>query len=257
MTDTQPPEQSQEPAIPGDTLRETLYTASFGRGASWIGEGWEYFKANPGIWIGMVVLSFVLTMIASVLPIIGFFAGILMLYFMAGMMKFCDNIHHQNNPQFGDLFVGFSERAVPLLLTGILYLVGTMVIAIIVVIVMVIFGGAGAIFGSGGSDEALAAAMGIGLLLAVLFGMLFALPLIMAIWFAPALIMLHNLDAVEAMKQSFMGCLQNILPFLLFGIVFFVLFILGSIPLLLGLLIVMPMMYAATYAAYREIYLEP
>lgn len=257
MTDEQAAEQSQEPASAENALREQLYTASFGRGASWVGEGWEYFKAAPGLWIGMVVLSFVLTMVASVLPIIGFFAGILMLYFMAGMMKLCDNIHHQTNPQFGDLFAGFSERAVPLLLTGILYLVGTMVIGVIVVIVMVIFGGAGAIFGSGGSDEVLAAAMGVGLLLALLFGMLFALPLIMAIWFAPALIMLNNLDAVEAMKQSFMGCLQNILPFLLFGIVFFVLFILGSIPLLLGLLIVMPMMYAATYAAYREIYLEP
>jgi uncharacterized membrane protein len=77
----------------------------------------------------------------------------------------------------------------------------------------------------------------------------------MAVWFAPALVAISNMSPIDALAASFKGCLKNILPFLLYGIVFLVLFILGSIPLGLGLLVVLPLVFTSTYAAYRDIFL--
>jgi uncharacterized membrane protein len=76
----------------------------------------------------------------------------------------------------------------------------------------------------------------------------------MAYWFAPALVAIDGLSALAAMKLSFIGCIRNVLPFLLYGIVMFVLTILASIPLLLGLLVLLPVMIASMYTAYRDIY---
>ena len=59
------------------------------------------------------------------------------------------------------------------------------------------------------------------------------------------------------MKGSFSGCLKNMLPFLLYGVVLFVLSILASLPLLLGWLVLGPVFGASIYTSYRDIYLKP
>ena len=47
---------------------------------------------------------------------------------------------------------------------------------------------------------------------------------------------------------------MNILPFLIYGLVAMVLVILGSLPLMLGLLVVVPLLTIAIYTAYRDIF---
>jgi uncharacterized membrane protein len=81
-------------------------------------------------------------------------------------------------------------------------------------------------------------------------------PLLMFYWFAPALVMMHNAPPVEAMKASFTGCLRNIMPFLLYGLVMCVLGFFAAIPFGLGLLVWFPLAIASTYAAYRDIYTD-
>jgi len=49
---------------------------------------------------------------------------------------------------------------------------------------------------------------------------------------------------------------RNIWPFLIYGIVFLLLFIVATIPLGLGLLVVSPMIWASIYSGYRDIYLS-
>ena len=93
-------------------------------------------------------------------------------------------------------------------------------------------------------------------LLAILIAMLLIIPVLMAFYFAPALILFHDLDVVSALKRSFTGCLRNILPFLLFGIAMFFLSILAMIPLMLGFLVLSPIAMITIYVAYREIFLE-
>ena len=103
------------------------------------------------------------------------------------------------------------------------------------------------------SPEA-AMALGGTFLVALLLILALMLPLIMAIWFAPPLVVFHELGAVESMKASFLGCLRNMLPFLLYGVVLLVAAIIASIPFMLGWLILGPVMAASIYTAYRDIY---
>ena len=56
-------------------------------------------------------------------------------------------------------------------------------------------------------------------------------PLLMAIWFAPALVMLHDFKPVDALRVELPGCLRNIPAFLIYGVVGLVLAIVATIPL--------------------------
>jgi len=80
------------------------------------------------------------------------------------------------------------------------------------------------------------------------------IPIVMAVWFAAPLVMFHERGALDAMKESFAGCLKNIVPFLVYGVIFLLLAIVASIPLALGWLVLGPVAAASIYTAYRDIY---
>ena len=88
-----------------------------------------------------------------------------------------------------------------------------------------------------------------GLVLSILVMMALMIPVAMAIWLAPALVVLSDRGAVEAMKESFAGCLKNIVPFLLYGVVLFVASIVAAIPLFLGWLVLGPVFAGSIYAS--------
>jgi uncharacterized membrane protein len=79
-------------------------------------------------------------------------------------------------------------------------------------------------------------------------------PLVMALWFAPALVVFNDQGAVEAMKGSFVGCLRNMLPFLVYGIIAVPLAFLATLPMMLGWLVFAPVIAASIYVGYRDIY---
>jgi len=58
------------------------------------------------------------------------------------------------------------------------------------------------------------------------------------------------------MKSSFQGCLRNMLPFLIYGILGFLLAIVAVIPLGLGLLVLGPVMWGTMYVGYRDIFVR-
>ena len=97
-------------------------------------------------------------------------------------------------------------------------------------------------------------AIGMSVLLAMLVVMALAVPLYMALWFAPALIVLNKLKPVDAMKASFFGCLKNVVPFLVYGVIMMVLCMIAAIPMGLGFLILGPVGIASIYAGYRDIF---
>jgi uncharacterized membrane protein len=108
-----------------------------------------------------------------------------------------------------------------------------------------------------GNDRQAMAAMGITMVLAMLVLFALLLPAVMAIWLAAPLVVFHDHGAVEAMKGSFAGCLKNILPFLVYSIVMFVLAVVATLPLALGWLALGPVFAASVYTSYRDIYLKP
>ena len=56
------------------------------------------------------------------------------------------------------------------------------------------------------------------------------------------------------MKVSFFGCLKNIVPFLLYGVVMMVLCVVAAIPVMLGYLVLGPVIIASIYTGYRDIF---
>ena len=81
-----------------------------------------------------------------------------------------------------------------------------------------------------------------------------SLPLYMATWFAPALIVLHGLAPVAALKASFYACLRNWIPFLIYSVVLLVACLIAVIPAFLGFLVLIPVLIASVYTAYRDIF---
>ena len=82
------------------------------------------------------------------------------------------------------------------------------------------------------------------------------LPLYMAMWFAPSLIVFHGQGPGEAMKYSFVACLKNIVPFFLYSVIFFLLSFVASLPAFLGWLVLAPVMAASLYTGYRDIFFD-
>ena len=224
-----------------------------GRGWDWIVSGWELFKKQPGMWIGIVVVAMILFFVMALIPFIGSLASMVLgPVFAGGVMLGCKALDEGGELEFGHLFAGFREKFGPLAAVGAIYLVAVVVIALVVGLVT----GAGMFALMAGGDPGAGATAGamMGLLLAVLLMLALLLPVFMAMWFAPALVILQDRGAVDAMKESFAGALKNIVPFLLYGVVLFIASIVAAIPLGLGYLVLLPVAAGSVYASYRDIY---
>jgi len=224
------------------------------RGWNWIADGWTLFKAAPGLWIGIIVVFVVILFAMALVPFAGMFAQyLLMPVFMAGIVLGCRAIDAGESLEFNHLFAGFQTKFGTLAAVGALYLAGFVVIMVVVMLITGV--GVFALMAGGGQDVATSGAL-LGVLLAVLIAIALSVPLLMAVWFAPPLVVFHDLGAVEAMKASFTGCLRNVLPFLVYGLVGMLLAIIATIPLMLGWLALGPVFAASVYTGYRDIYLR-
>ncbi|WP_296805968.1 BPSS1780 family membrane protein [Thiocapsa sp.] len=229
-----------------------------GHGWLWITEAWQLFKAQPGAWIGAVVLFYIILILVSIVPLAGSLAvTILTPMLSAGLVIGAHRQYREGRFAVSHLFAGVSESPGPLALVGVVYL--------LLALAIVIVAGAlfAAVFASMGSavdlstmdpndiDIVFSNPM---ILLPVLVAMLLGIPLAMAMFFAPSLVALDQVPVFKAFGLSLSGCLKNILPFLIYGLVAMVLVILGSLPLMLGLLVVVPVLTIAIYTAYRDIF---
>lgn len=230
-------------------------TVPAARGWTWIADAWTLFKAAPGTWIGIIVVFLVIVLALMLVPFLGAVGQyLLMPVFVGGIVVGCRAIDLGGALEFNHLFEGFKTRFGTLVAVGALYLVGF--VAVLLVVMVLTGASVFALFmtGGGAHDVATAGAV-LTLLLAVLIAVALSIPLLMAVWFAPPLVVFHDLGAVEAMKASFSGCLRNMLPFLVYGVAGFFLAILASIPLMLGWLALGPVLVATVYTSYRDIYL--
>lgn len=236
---------------PGGTLELDGPSLPAGAGVDWIKGGWALFRQAPGAWIGLLVVWFVVLVVLSVVPLVNLVANLLMPVFIGGIMLGCKALDDGEPFTVGHLFAGFSRNAGSLVLIGLLYLVA-------IVIVTVFAGGsmAAMMAAGGGFNPHSMPHVGAGFLLVVLLAVAVTVPLAMAVWFAPALVVLHDVPPWAAMKASFFASLRNWLPFLVYGLCYLALAILAIIPLGLGFLILGPVMMASIYVAYKDMFLR-
>ena len=224
-----------------------------GRGWGWITDGFQYFKRSWGAWIlGMLVG--LLVVLLNIIPVIGQVIYMLVFYVIVGGVMMGCHAQSRGEPfKVSYLFAAF-KKPTKLILWSVLMAVVT------IVLMGLAFGSSFVGMMTMSPDDAAGAAEVMGdpsvFLIKFLVIMLIFIPLSMAIWFAPALIAINDLSIGSALKMSFSGCLKNILPFLVFGLIGMVLYIVAAIPLGLGLFVFFPTFTAASYVAYRDIFTE-
>jgi uncharacterized membrane protein len=222
-----------------------------GRAVEWIKQGWAYFLMNPGVWIGITAVLLVVGVVLGIAPVVGQLALTLLTPVLgAGLLLGCQSLRDGGELRFDHLFAGFRQNTGGLIMVGVYYLIG---VVVIMLATFLVGGGAamtGAITGNGiGAGIALG-----GLLLALLIMLVLMVPLIMAIWFAPALVVFHGTEPVTAMKASFAASMKNVLPILVYSILMLVLGLVASLPIFLGWLVLVPVLIGAHYTSYLDIF---
>lgn len=223
-------------------------------GWRWIAEGWRIFRLQPGTWIGVSVVFLFLYTLASLVPFVGSLAvtvGTPAAF--AGLLLGCRDLEAGGRLSLAHLGAGFRGNVGPLFALGALYLAAVVVVLFVVLLLAgVTFG---LLFAAGVEPDGAMAALLIALV--ALTGAGLSMPVVMAFWMATPLILFHGLGPVPAIRASFIGCLRNSLPFLLYGCVTLLLMIPATLPFLLGWLVLMPVLYGSYYASYRDIFTTP
>ena len=228
----------------------TVKTVPVNSAWTWITKGFQLFKANPAMWIILLVIYLAIMIPLSMLPIIGSVLSTLLApVFAAGMMWGCQALTRNQDLEINHLFEGFKHNTSQLVAVGGIYMVSLLLVAVIAVLTLDKATVELLVQGKDVSTEQADA-----MLLPILMTFLLLLPVLMAYWFAPVLAGLHNLTAVEAMKLSFNACLKNLLPFFLYGFIFMLLLIVAIIPFGLGLVVVVPMMMTSLYTSYADVF---
>jgi uncharacterized membrane protein len=236
-------------AVPDGSYVEGGRAVDSGRGWGWLRDGWSLFRRHAGMWIVLGIVFFLILIAIALVPILGTFALILLSpVFVAGLMVGCQTVARGGDLELAHLFAGFRRNTGQLMLIGVIGFVLTVVAMIPMTLVM----GIGAFIGVASTPTL--AGFGAGMLLALLLSLALFIPINMAMWFASALVMLQDQSAPRAIGQSFRGCLKNLVPFLVYGVILFVLAMLAAIPFGLGWLALAPVVLCSIYTAYRDIF---
>jgi uncharacterized membrane protein len=227
-----------------------------GRGWQWITSAFQLFRKNPLIWVVLNMAMMLIGLALSLLPVMGAYVLYLLTpVFLGGIMTAAKDLESGQDIEIAHLFRGFRHNAAHLVTVGGVYLVGQVVIS-------------GAMLTVGGPEFQEAVRAGIGaldasaltpeaarrVLQAMLVGTVLFVPLAMAVWFAPALVILDDQPGFQALRTSLLACLRNVLPLLLYSVVSSVLLLFAVIPFGLGLILWIPVMLLTTYTSYRDVF---
>lgn len=226
------------------------------QGWQWIVTGFYIFRQIPLVWILLCTTLLLIAVTLSLIPMAGqFIFTLLSPVFLAGLMIGCRALEQGEKLEVAHLLAGFRNTPGPLITIGGIYLVGQVLILGLFMLV----GGDVLmdllIDGKRVDENELKSVSG-NMLSASLVGLTLSVPLMMATWFAPLLVIFNGMAAVDAMRLSFVACLKNIIAFQIYGITLVALVILATMPYGLGLFILIPTLFASIYASYRDIFVD-
>jgi len=226
-----------------------------GQGWEWIKQGYALFMKAPLLWIVLLLICVIAAVAMSSVPVVGEpLVSLLMPVVLVGLMAGCRALLHGEELELAHLFSGFQQHTAQLVTLGGISLVGQFLIFGL----MMLVGGA-ALVGILMSaqpdvdpDVLMQAVTGAGF--AVVLGITLFSVLVMAMQFAPLLVFFNNETPLSAMKLSLRAFLNNVGPMLVYGMTFIFLAILASIPMMLGWLILLPLVFTSLYACYCDIF---
>jgi hypothetical protein len=230
-------------------------TVASGRGIEWWSEAWALFVKAAGMWIVLAIILILIMVLINFIPVLGQIAvAVLIPVFVGSWMIAARKVEHDGELQLADLFTAIhGDKVTPLLILGALLLAFGVAIALVAGLL-----GAGAIVGvaSGGADRSVGAALAAlsAGLLALSAMLLISVVASMALWFAPALVVFRGTKPLDALRISFATSLKNVVPFLLWGLIYIVASIVASIPFGLGWIVLIPVTMLTAYVSYRDVF---
>jgi len=226
-----------------------------GRGVTWWTDAWALFTKNAAIWIVLGLILFIILVVLAFIPIVGQLASALLLPVFAGSwMLAARKLESGGTLEAVDLFSAFkSDKVTPLIVVGALFL--AMMVVVLLVMSVLGFGGAMGMMAGGamGSGKGMMAGMGVGML-GMLIGLVLFMLVTMALWFAPPLVVLRGVAPLDSMRLSFAASMKNIVPFLLWGLIYLIASIVATIPFGLGWLVLGPVLMLTMYVSYKDVF---
>jgi hypothetical protein len=226
------------------------------QGFQWVVAGFRLYRKNPLLLSAAFGLLFGVVMALGLIPVVGgslseLASPLMVAGFLAGY-RALDEGRELELPNF---LAGVQGPAIPLMVVGAVQLLGTLLIGKIML-------------GMGFDPQAMMAAAQGGkaspaemqamlnqAMPAVLTGMALFTPLIMATWFAPALILFGGARPATALGVSLKAVAKNWAAMLVNGFTLgLLLFLAALVPMLLGLLVAMPVLFGSLYASYQAIF---
>lgn len=237
--------------------RLTVSRPPMAAGLVWLKQGWQLVKAWIVPWMGMTAAAFLALYGIGLLPKLGgLIVEVLSPFMVAGFMSASRAAERGEPVTFLHLGAGFDKsRVQALLVIGALYAGCGLLIGL----AMQKLGGHSlqdlmrlAQDPAALSPEATKLALDRSLP-AVLLGLVLYTPLLMATWFAPALILYRDFSPLNALWWSLWTCFVNWRPILYYSLI---MGLIGAVAMLipfgLGLLVFLPWAMTSTYIAYTQ-----
>jgi len=225
-------------------------------GFQWVAAGFRLYRKTPLLLSAAFGVLFGLVMALGLIPVVGGSLSELASPLMvAGFMAAYRVLDGGSELELPHFLASVRGPAIPLMAVGAVQLLGTLLIGKIML-------GMGfdpqAVMAATQGGKASPAEMQVILnqaMPAVLTGLLLFTPLIMATWFAPALILFGGARPATALGVSLRAVAKNWAAMLMNGLTLgLLLFLAALVPMLLGLLIAMPILFGSLYASYQAIF---
>jgi len=247
---------------PHQTSAPVIEQTSAGSGLRWWSDSFSWLfgeLARLGVWVGMLLCCLLILTPLHWVPLLGWSASHLLWFvFSGGLMVAARNTQMGQVPRFGELFAGFGPQSGALLGAGLLVLAATLAVVGLMLAV-----GLGALLGSlagAASLESVAQrtatlmSIGWGAALVMLLCLVLFVPISMAAWLAPALIMLRGARPFDALRWSLQACGRNLGALTVYGLVGIGLALVATLMFFIGWLVLLPLVFLSTYAAYRQMF---
>lgn len=233
-------------------------------GVRWLGLGWDLIKERFWMWIGVIIIYFIVSLIISTIlgfiPLIGpIISPFITTVLAAGVVAIAHQQYETQRLDVDTLFFGFYNKRYLSLMGayGISFLI---LLAGIILALIVSSAAMMDIFYAINSDypEEIIAEMMVdnssGFMLFFIIMAIFGALSTAAYWFVPALVLVNGYKAFPAVKASLSAVKINLAGGFFFFILLFFIIAISVIPFGLGLLITIPLSYTAMYGSYRDIF---
>ena len=236
-------------------------------GWQWLVQGLVLFRKDPAHWLMLIALLFIGSRVLLAVPYLGLLVVLITPNFLAGLTHGAQALEQGKPLRLGYLASGFLKNAGHLVTLGGVSLLGHF----LMLVAMTTVAGAALsdvvqTMSTGAITQETVAAMRVAaprLLLSVCVGLAIAVPVMLAVWFAPMLVFFDDVKPGPAMLMSLWACLRNIMPMLVYAIA-----LMGPLLVMMqigaaltrqpdmGIWLLAPVLVPSLYASYRDLFVQ-